>query len=60
MSKSKKPTLAVPKQPRNPVALNPLLKKGGAHQKSGKAIRAREKQALRTQVRSSDTHSHAA
>jgi hypothetical protein len=33
-----------PIRPRNPLALDPLLKKGGAHQATGKhASRAREK-----------------
>lgn len=36
---------------RNTVALNPLLHKGGVHQKSNKALRQANKKALRTQVR---------
>ena len=41
-----------PIKPRNPLALDPLLKKGGAHQRQDKrASRARQKAALR---RSSD------
>ena len=41
-----------PIKPRNPLALDPLLKKGGAHQRQDKrASRARHKAALR---RSSD------
>lgn len=36
-------------KPRNPVAINPLLKKGGAHARRDKrASRARQKAALRT------------
>jgi hypothetical protein len=36
-----------PIKPRNPLALDPLLKKGGAHQRTGKrASRARQKAAL--------------
>ena len=36
-----------PIRPRNPLALNPLLKKGGAHQRQDKrASRARQKAAL--------------
>jgi len=35
-------------KPRNPLALDPLLKKGGAHQRQDKrASRARQKAALR-------------
>lgn len=35
-------------KPRNPLALDPLLKKGGAHQRRDKrASRARQKAALR-------------
>jgi len=35
-------------RPRNPLALDPLLKKGGAHQRKDKrAGRARQKAALR-------------
>ncbi|MDO8789342.1 MAG: hypothetical protein Q7J42_14820 [Sulfuritalea sp.] len=41
-------------KPRNPLALDPLLKKGGAHQRKDKrASRARQKAAL--QRRSADT-----
>lgn len=37
-----------PIKPRNPLALDPLLKKGGAHQRQDKrASRARQKAALR-------------
>jgi hypothetical protein len=37
--------------PRNPLALDPLLKKGGAHQRKDKrASRARQKSALRRRV----------
>jgi hypothetical protein len=37
-----------PVKPRNPVAIDPLLKKGGAHQRRDKrATRARQKAALR-------------
>jgi len=36
-----------PLRPRNPLALDPLLKKGGAHQRKDKrASRARQKAAL--------------
>ncbi|MCK6405894.1 MAG: hypothetical protein L6Q60_07740 [Rhodocyclaceae bacterium] len=39
-------------RPRNPVAVQPLLKKGGAHQrKDDKASRARQKVALRRRLR---------
>lgn len=37
-----------PLKPRNPVAIDPLLKKGGVHQRKDKrASRARQKAALR-------------
>lgn len=36
---------------RNSVALNPLLGKGGAHQKTRKALRRQDKQALKRQLR---------
>ncbi|MBK9021824.1 MAG: hypothetical protein IPL72_18290 [Sulfuritalea sp.] len=37
-------------KPRNPLAIAPLLKKGGAHQRQDKrASRARQKSALRRQ-----------
>ena len=43
-----------PIKPRNPLALDPLLKKGGAHQRRDKrACRARRKAAL--QRRSDET-----
>lgn len=39
-------------KPRNPLALEPLLKKGGAHQLRGKkAMRARQKAAFRRDQR---------
>lgn len=38
-------------KPRNPLALDPLLAKGGAHQRRDKrAARARQKQALLRQM----------
>lgn len=41
-----------PLRRRNPVAVDPLLKKGGAHQRHDKrASRARQKAALRRQSR---------
>ncbi len=40
-----------PIKPRNPLALDPLLKKGGSHQRKDKrASRARQKSALRRRV----------
>jgi hypothetical protein len=40
-----------PIRPRNPLALDPLLKKGGAHQATGKhATRARRKAQQRRQT----------
>lgn len=42
-------------KPRNPVAVAPLLKKGGAHQGKGKrASRARQKARLRKEISSAD------
>ncbi len=38
---------------RNSAARNPLLSKGGVHQKSGGAKRAAQKRELRAQVRNS-------
>jgi hypothetical protein len=39
-------------RPRNPVAVQPLLKKGGAHQrKDDKAPRARQQAAMRRRLR---------
>ncbi len=47
MKRAKQRTLHTIK-PRNPVAIAPLLKKGGAHQRKDKrASRARQKAALR-------------
>lgn len=38
-------------RPRNPLAIDPLLKKGGAHQRKDKrASRARQKAALRRRI----------
>lgn len=37
-------------KPRNPIALNPLMKKSRVHSKSGKAERARVKQKLRKEA----------
>jgi hypothetical protein len=38
-------------KPRNPLAVDPLLKKGGAHQRKDKrASRARQKDAIRRQT----------
>lgn len=51
MSKKRKAILKVPKMPRNRIAQHPLLKKGGAHQKTNKSMRALHKQVLRSQVR---------
>lgn len=39
-------------RPRNPLAVQPLLRKGGAHQrKDARAPRARQKAALRRRLR---------
>lgn len=37
-------------QRRNPVAMSPLLRKGGVHAKSKSSKRAQQKQALREEV----------
>lgn len=37
-------------KPRNPLALDPLMKKGGAHEKSFKAKRKSSKHLLRKQL----------
>lgn len=39
---------------RNPLALNPLMKKSHAHTKSAKAERAKDKQALKKELRKRD------
>ncbi len=38
------------RRPRNPVALSPLLRKGGIHEKSKSGIRAEHKQKLQTEL----------
>lgn len=44
----KRAKLAIKLKPRNPVAVEPLLRKGGAHQRRDKrASRARQKASLR-------------
>lgn len=52
--KTRKPkVLKAPIKSRNPVAMSPLLRKGGVHQKSNKALRAKGKHELRAKVRDS-------
>ena len=46
-----KKTIKAAKKPRNPVARSPLLKKGGAHQKSEQALRKAANDALRRQLK---------
>lgn len=41
-------------KPRNPAALNPLLRKGHVHEKPGKTVRSRDKQKLRKQLSESN------
>ena len=41
-------------KPRNPVARSPLLRKGGAHQKSEQALRKRAKDELAQALRRKD------
>jgi hypothetical protein len=40
-----------PTVPRNPIARSPLMRKGGAHGPSGRALRHRAKVALKRQLR---------
>lgn len=47
MATKKLPSL----KPRNPVARSPLLKKGGAHQKSEQALRKAANDALKKQLK---------
>ena len=54
MSKKKYTPPQVQQKPRNRLALNPLLHKGGAHQKTNKAKRSAEKRQVRAQVRTWD------
>ncbi|HYT97828.1 MAG TPA: hypothetical protein VEO36_10930 [Casimicrobiaceae bacterium] len=42
----KRAKLHAPPKPRNPVARSPLLKKGGPHGKSARALRRQAKMAL--------------
>ena len=46
-----KKTIKAIKKPRNPVARSPLLKKGGAHQKSEQALRKAANDALKRQLK---------
>jgi len=47
---SKKPKAISPPKQRNPVVLNPLLKKSHPHSTSKKAERAKNKQALKKEL----------
>ncbi len=49
-----KKTMKYNAKPRNFTVLNPLLHKGGAHEKTKKVQRQQQKQALRKQLRSAD------
>jgi hypothetical protein len=50
----KRAKLHAPPKPRNPVARSPLLKKGGPHGKSARALRRQAKMALARTVRDPD------
>lgn len=52
--KSKSASTTTKVKPRNPVSLNPLMKKSHVHSKSTKAERAKEKQALKKALRERD------
>lgn len=47
---SKKTKASPPVKPRNPVALNPLMKKSHRHKKSNKAERAQARQELQKEI----------
>ena len=51
----KRAKLHAPPKPRNPVARSPLLKKGGPHGKSARALRHQAKIALGKTARDLDT-----
>jgi len=54
MSKRKKVSQdGVPPKKRNPLAMNPLMKKSHAHQKSAKTKRGQEKQRLKKELENS-------
>lgn len=50
MAKKKNPSTIKAFKARNPIALNPILAKGGAHQKSEKTKRSAAKKMLRKQL----------
>ena len=50
----KRAKLHAPPKPRNPVARSPLLKKGGPHGKSARALRRQAKVALAKSARDPD------
>ena len=50
----KRAKLHAPPKPRNPVARSPLLKKGGAHGKTTRALRRQAKMALAKSAREAD------
>jgi hypothetical protein len=58
MSKSKKAKQdGTPPKKRNPLAMNPLMKKSHAHQKSNKSKRGQEKQKLKKELKKSQSES---
>lgn len=53
--KSTKPNIKESEiKPRNPLSLNPLMKRSHVHVKSAKAERAKDKQALKKELRQRD------
>lgn len=50
-NKNKKLKLA--KTPRNPFALDPIMRKGGSHEKTNKAKRKKDKSALKKELKRS-------
>ncbi|HEY2818024.1 MAG TPA: hypothetical protein VGK44_12945 [Casimicrobiaceae bacterium] len=50
----KRAKLHAPPKPRNPVARSPLLKKGGAHGKTTRALRRQARMALAKATREPD------
>ena len=54
MSKVKNQSKSVKLTPRNPISLNPLMKKSHVHSKSTKAERAKNKRALNKEIRQRD------
>lgn len=54
-SKARRISSRAPVKPRNPIALSPLLRKGGVHQKSQRALRKAARDRLRKELRRKDS-----